>query len=360
MYNTFIYENPSSLQKDNTKFVPYATINVTDNEPSLTYFFIDEDGNPSKDFECKLDSETRMQIKKDLGEKLKAIAATNDEYSDDRLATLRAYLEGLFDKIIPPDLGNIIRKWDSEIIINITTNEQWIPWELLHDGNGYLGQRFMIFRLPRITRNNCNRRQHLIANGSKKKLIHIVGGGIGKDFTKKAKNSFNKIKKEGVDVEQIEGTRLIDLSKKINQGDILHFTCHGHVNPCYIQLNEIDNADINLTIEYIKSNEFEIKEDCFIFANACSSADASIIFGEFSNFGAEFYKKGSIFFIGTLGSIPTEFAIDFAKEFYNTLSRAKNIHLAFTETKKRMSIDGKIFINLYIIYGNPRYIWTIS
>ena len=376
------YEDPScfirfSDKMEEDELEPEATIHVLDNGHTLYYFFICNNGVILGDWHTHINYEVRKEMLNILEKKIYGISSTNDKYNKDRLKNLSGFGIELFKKLIPKELSEEINKLPAGKLICISTNERWIPWEILHDGHNFLGKRFLVFRLPRIDANsqiNSNNSNYS-SNSSRNELqidkivIHIIGENIDENLTRKAKEAFVILKKDtGINVHEIERTSLLDLMKTMNAGDILHFTCHGHNDPCYLQLTKEKNPEINLTIESFRNEDFKIKKGCSVFVNACGSADSTSILGEFSNFGIEFYKKGSKFFIGTLGCIPTEYAIEFAEEFYKSLSSVKIFPIAFKKTKRLMNQkydDSKIMDErknilcvLYIIYGNPKYALT--
>jgi hypothetical protein len=55
-----------------------------------------------------------------------------------------------FNLLIPPKVVEHAQKWESGSPIIISTNEQWIPWELLYDGQESWGRKFVLARCPRL------------------------------------------------------------------------------------------------------------------------------------------------------------------------------------------------------------------
>lgn len=97
-----------------------------------------------------------------------------------------------------------------------------------------------------------------------------------------------------------------------------------------------------------------MRPGCTVFANACNSASAQPLLGDFVSFGWELFVKGAVVYIGTVGAIPTKFALGFAEAFYGALNGDANGDLfrAFFEAK-RASVSNDPMHILYAIYGNP-------
>jgi hypothetical protein len=89
-----------------------------------------------------------------------------------------------------------------------------------------------------------------------------------------------------------------------------------------------------------------------VFANACGSARMASFLGEQRNFGWEFYKKGSAAYIGTLGLVPTEYAIEFAESFYGRLLDGATVGRALMDAKS-LAPQSNPFWLLYCLYGDP-------
>ncbi|MEM8718809.1 MAG: hypothetical protein AAGE84_05810 [Cyanobacteria bacterium P01_G01_bin.39] len=99
-----------------------------------------------------------------------------------------------------------------------------------------------------------------------------------------------------------------------------------------------------------------LKPGSFIFANACGSTVPVKAFNEFSSFGWEFYRQGADIFIGTLGIVPTKYAISFAENVYEELlSKDTQITVgqAIASAKKVAAEQHNFFWLLYCIYGDP-------
>jgi len=372
-----IYENPG----DNIDYAFYSppvsggiivdkTLNVTWNGISkLTYSLYHNSGIIEGDWEIE-NIGSKENIEHSLTEIASLITAIagkkflNEDENLSCLENMRGIGMTLFDRLIPEELRTVVKKWRSGEVLCISTNEQWLPWELINDGNGFWGERFLLFRIPRLKNNlalsdqksSTSKRQ--LASDKTIKVVHVVGGDITPIHVEKAKSVFKTISDPG-SVITLEKKSLVALMKQTDNADLLHFTCHGHSDPLYIQISDKDDKQLNLLITSLKNENFLLKNGCIVFSNACNSAAPTVIFGDFVSFGWEFYRKGAAIFVGPIGTIPTEYAIEFSLNFYKRLFENKaSIGKAFWDAKQDMSKKSNLFHLLYCLYGNPICIKT--
>jgi predicted phosphodiesterase len=367
------YENPGDYIDH--AFLPQSTIGNIKVDRFLHVDWIEDSGNERSKLYFTLYPEAEYWEKENVGTKEEIIALLTNIASDitdiarkkyknkeDELACLenmRGFGQYLFEKIIPEGLRNKVENWPSEKVLCISTNESWIPWELLDDGNGFWGERFLLFRIPRIKRDLLISEQrksipgNLPTTNKINNILHVIGGEIETLFTEKAKEVF-KAAENHASVITLEQRNFLDLMKQSGEADLLHFTCHGYTNPSYLQISGKTDKQLNLTIMSMKRKTFLIKNGSIVFSNACHSSSSDVIFGDFTNFGWEFYRKGTALFIGTIGTIPTEYAIEFSGNFYKWLLQSNvGAANAFREAKREMNKKNNFFHLLYCLYANP-------
>jgi len=378
--NITIYENPGNYigyaiypPTDIGGIIINKTLNVTWNGKSrLTYSLYHASGTIEGDWEIE-----NIGTKDDIDQFLTEIASLitaiagkkflNEDEELSCLENMRGVGMDLFDRLIPEELRIAVKKWQSGEVLCISTNEQWIPWELICDGNGFWGERFLLFRIPRLKNNlalndqksSISKRQ--ISSDKTIKVVHVVGGKIKKVHVEKAKSAFTRLTGTGqASVITLEKKSLAVLMKQTDNADLLHFTCHGRTNPLYIQISDKEDKQLNLLITSLKNETFLLKNGCIVFSNACNSAAPTVIFGDFVSFGWEFYRKGAALFIGSIGTIPTEYAIEFSINFYKRLFKGKaSIGKAFWDAKQDMKKKSNFFHLLYCLYGNPIFVKNI-
>ena len=155
---------------------------------------------------------------------------------------LRGVASSLFDQVIPEDLKPIIETWSRGEVLAISTNEQWIPWELLFDGTDFWGKKFIVTRYPRL----LDHRTHApIITAQKstrpvRRIVNVIGGGIPPCEKENAMKLFEEFI-GGVTVDILNEKPLAVLSDSLPKADLLHFTCHGHLDPHMLRLSDSES-----------------------------------------------------------------------------------------------------------------------
>ena len=287
--------------------------------------------------------------------------------SEEMWNSIRLSLQGigqnLFNNLVPSGVAERIQQWQSGFSVRVSTNEQWIPWELMYDGQDFLGNKFILTRYPRLkggyTTPNRNRPK---CEGFKKirKIVNVIGGNIKKPETQRASKLFNQFP-NSIIIKLLQEKPISLLVEALEQADILHFTCHGHLEPNLLQNSSGKSSIENLCLETV--TQLPLKPGSFVFANACTSTTPVQTFSEFTSFGWEFYRQGADVFIGTLGIVPTKYAISFAENFYEELLQQDpklTIVQAVAKAKKVAAQNNNFFWLLYCVYGNPDYYFKIN
>jgi len=263
----------------------------------------------------------------------------------------------LFDTLIPPRVGELLASWPADSILAISTNEQWIPWELMFDGQGFWGRKYILTRYPRPS-DHTKWPEESAEHGDSRviqKVVNVIGGGLQEDDSTRALRLFDSVAAR-VEIKNLRERAVAELSSAVATTDVLHCTCHGLLNPQLLRVAKDSSRVQNLAPETIRVLPLQVGS--LVFANACSSAAAALLFGTFNSFGWEFYVKGAEVFIGTLGAVPTKYAIEFAETIYahlfntnQSVSVGQALMLARQEAEKKQNI----FWLLYCVYGDPDY-----
>jgi hypothetical protein len=281
----------------------------------------------------------------------------NEDVWESLCLNLQGYGSYLYQKLIPPDLDREMKSWPAGATFVITTDEQWIPWELLHDGRDFWGRQYNFGRYPRLgdRRFPKDAKQH-VALRRLQRLVNVIGGGVyPAEEAERAAGMFRRLLPR-VSVEVLERKPLSALKGVLAKTDVLHCTCHGLLDPCRLQISATASPMENLLVESV--GLLPIEPGCLVFANACASDLPVLTFGKFNTFGWEFYKRGAGAFIGTLGPVPTVQAIRFAEAFYRELiddRGTRTIGEALTAAKKAAAQERNLFWLLYCLYGDPDY-----
>jgi hypothetical protein len=285
-------------------------------------------------------------------------ADPTDEEWEATCLNLEGVGQTLFNALIPSQLGDHVRKWKPGSRVMVSTNEQWIPWELIYDGQDFWGKKFIIGRCPRISDRSQfpqDERPTVEAPRQLRRIVNVVGGGVPQAEGRRAAKLFEQVL-PGVQVRLIEEEPVSVFSKALPGTDAIHCTCHGYLDPYLLQFAKEKTRILNLLPETIQ--RLPLEPGCMVFANACSSTVPLLTFGKFSSYGWEFYRRGAGVFVGTLGAVPTKHAVAFAESVYLNLfgqGAKPSVGEAVAEAKKAAANERNLFWLLYCIYGDPDY-----
>jgi CHAT domain-containing protein len=270
---------------------------------------------------------------------------------------LQSVCESLFKTLVPTQVAERVQKWDQGSYVIISTNEQWIPWELMYDGQSHWGDKFIIARYPRLSnRQNMptsDRPEGKIAQKIRK-VVNVVGGEVPPNEGQRASQLFKMLPSSLVML--LKEEPISALLKALPGTDAVHFTCHGYLEPPLLRIAKDKSRTQNIILEAVQKLPLEVGSLAFV--NACTSTAPVLIFGKFSNFGWEFYRRGAGVFIGTLGAVPTKYAVSFAEAVYNELfckDTKQTIGQAVASAKKIAEHEHNLFWLLYCIYGDPDF-----
>jgi hypothetical protein len=134
--------------------------------------------------------------------------------------------------------------------------------------------------------------------------------------------------------------------------DLLHCTCHGFLDPYILQVAANRRRTLNLSPDAVQL--LPLEPGSFVFANACASALPVLLFGRFTSFGWEFYRRGAEAFVGTLGAVPAGHAIAFAECVYEQMRCGKQtLGDALSSARRQAAQERNLFWLFYCVYGNP-------
>jgi hypothetical protein len=284
----------------------------------------------------------------------------SDERWESICFNLQSVGSNLFEMLIPSEVAKQMRTWKIGSPVIISTNEQWIPWELMYDGEDFWGKKFIIARSPRLRDSQDlpdKNRPESKGKRQIKRIVNIVGGDVPSSEAERATHLFsNLLPPEAVQL--LAKQPISSLVKAIPGTDALHFTCHGHLEPHLLQIAGDKNKTRieNLLPETIL--RLPLEPGSLVFANACASTVPVLTFGKFSSFGWKFYQRGADAFIGTLGAVPVKYAVNFAEIVYRELFNPDEkitIGQAVAKAKEVAANERNLFWLLYCIYGDPDF-----
>jgi len=285
----------------------------------------------------------------------------------------------LFSAMLPAGLQDHLRSLtqlapESKIILYINGPE-WIPWELMHDGEEFLGVSFQIARLPVKPLGEGYVTYEVEIKGRERRterIASVLGKGALMPAQEQAwEQSFSTMNipdHRVVLLAPANGPKvahLMEIFKDSNNApDILHITCHGDRpiggtsrKTAWTLDMEGPTFAVNIGLAEVQSLCAKAgfkKRSPLVFGNACSSAVNADT--EFTSFAAAFLAGGASAFVGTLAPISNTIAVDFASEFYKRLLIDEiPIGEALRETKRHFNTQAGVDPSwlFYCLYGSP-------
>jgi len=289
----------------------------------------------------------------------KAVLATG--LSENEVQSIWLNIQGLgkdiYDRFLSEEIKSRAQCWPDGTVVAVASNDKWIPWELLYDGQDFWGSKFILTRIPKVPdRKVFSKLDQPIPTfntSSSSRVVNVVGGQLGANYTEQVRKLFGFMSQlNGALVEIKECCNLYEVLTAMENADLVHFTCHGSIDPFpNLQLAHEAMSPVScmnaLNIQHLHNIHQSL-----IFTNACTSAGTGSMIGELRNFGWEFYKRGAGAYIGTLGLIPTRPAISFAEMFYRELFSGKNVGYALRNAKINADRNNPFWL-LYCLFGNP-------
>ncbi len=276
-----------------------------------------------------------------------------------------------FTELLPSDLQKAVNNLADGGFLRIYLHRsaEWVPWELLHDANDYLGLRLHVVRLPLMSRT-----EHIrgVQNKDVRHVYNLLGRDILPDallpnwaqtFAAFANGGGNWETRCPTGAAQATFASWDELSAAgTSAADIIHVTCHGGLrdderSPYYWSL-DLHGVAWNYRIAIDDLRDFALSGKPLVFGNACASAGGGGAgsIGGLHGLGAAFMMSGALNFIGTFAPITQQTSVGFATTFYSNLLAAApplTIAEALLQTKKSNANPTDPSYLFYCLYGPP-------
>lgn len=287
----------------------------------------------------KLEDLSKLQTK--IDEQFRSDMDTLDPSVGGQIAT-GGYFSLVYDPLVPESLQRLLKATqpdhagDAPPVLRIHTDPSldWIPWEIAHDGDEYLGLRFRIARLPIVP---LGRDSQAPRDPWRVAQIYNFLGEFVLDagLVSKWEQTFPVIGAAGVNEKRLPDAvaqrfpRVGDVEAAAVDASIVHFTCHGGLKDAgteggsFWTLNHKQPANPQFKIHapIVRALKTKLpKTQPLIFGNACgSSGQAAGSGGLVNTFGSLFVQAGASGFVGSFAPIAKDRAIEFAQTFYKYL-----------------------------------------
>jgi hypothetical protein len=344
---------------------------------------INADGSNWHRFHIELKPDDVGAINSDLQRAIQDVSNSFDEsdgtYDDtynDSLKKLADTGNWAFNKIFLEQEREIIRKvLKAGASIQFSSEDYFIPWELLYDGPrddemdvmNFWGMRHIISRALILTAR---------PDGIVSPKIQAPCPQVGLIAYSDLKNVKNiEIPK----LEELDKGKKIRLShcppmssndpnqhskqlKTLHRffGESMHIThlaCHADVNKEKISEScLVVSDDFPITMQDFEREEFKIKDNPFVILNACLTG---IISPRHScNWAIQFYKRGVRGVLATEFLVPDWFAAAFIEELYSNFLSGVTIGKALINTRRLFWQKGNPLGLAYSLYAPPSIIIT--
>lgn len=331
-------------------------------------FLLDGQTNPESHLQSVMDFDLITEFIKEI-ENLSNIslaiqANPNDsEFNPDILNELKTLGETFYLQFFPKEIADKLRMTNEKFLhFNIDQGLGDIPWELLHDGEAFLSDKFFIGKTVKgaarhQSEPDRDKIKMLIVVDPTEDLKWAEKEGEELFRTLKAKVSPSKLELSFIGGRQISKLKLLSLIKDKN---IIHYS--GHL---YFSENPLENGWLLANQKVLKARE--IKNCGFstdlVFSNSCESqknANPESNPGIMNYFAGSFLMSGIRCFIGTnWETIDNEKTLDFTIRFYlsllNDKSVGESLYLAREYARRNYNSSDLTWGN-YSLHGVPNYV----
>lgn len=222
-------------------------------------------------------------------------------------------------------------------IIQVSSEDFFIPWELLYDGSlssinvsDFWGMQYIVSRaliqdarpgdfVPPVIKASRPRIGVIAYN----QLEYVSSQEIPalKELRKQKRISLSLLRP----LDAREHHRELDefgkfLSKKL---EVTHLACHAYTGQPLSQSYLLVSDDFTITIEDLRVREFEIKHNPLVILNACLTGTMNPL--STSNWASLFWERGARGVLATEFRVPDWFAASFVIELYQHLLSGKPI-----------------------------------
>ncbi|HNW39774.1 MAG TPA: tetratricopeptide repeat protein [Candidatus Omnitrophota bacterium] len=243
-----------------------------------------------------------------------------------------------------------------------------IPWELIFDGENFLGLKFSLGRLVRSKGESTAPQYRNLTDSLKMLVLADPNGDLKSAYLEglNIKNQFShKTRRVQLDFKSTNiGKHYV--KKNICDYDIVHFAGH-----CEFDKSQINECGWVLSDGVFKTDDIlKMGQSCslpaLVFSNACNSAQVNpaLIDSEYqrTNYGmaSAFLFAGVRHYVGAIRKIEDKASLIFAREFYfrliSGISLGESLRLARLKLVKEEGLASLHWVN-YLLYGDPGFIF---
>ena len=275
------------------------------------------------------------------------------------------FWDHLLSRLIKEKLKN-----SSPCALTLSLDEELIqfPWELIFDGEDFLGLKFSLGRLVRSKGDSASLQYRNLSDSLKMLILANPNGDLKSAYLEglNIKNQFShKTRKVQVDFKSTDIDRHY-VKKNICDYDIVHFAGHCEFDRIESKDSGWVLSDGVLKVADILKMGQSGSLPALVFSNACHSAQVNfdLVDAEYQrvNYGmaSAFLFAGVRHYIGSIRKIEDKASLVFAQEFYTKLisgtSVGESIRLAKLKLVKDYGLASLHWVN-YLLYGDPEFVF---
>jgi CHAT domain-containing protein len=280
--------------------------------------------------------------------------------SPDLLGELKSLGETFFDQFFPEEISRELKFTNEKYLhLNLDLGLKDIPWEMLYDGNQFLGDKFCIGKTVKGSTGNLK-----IEESKKIKMLIIADPTEDLEWAQREGEELFKILSEKVsqnilELQFLSGSQItkLKLLSHIKGKNIIHYAGHLFFSDEPMENGWLLSGNKVLKAREIVNSGFAAN---LVFSNSCQSSksiDSNVNSSIMNYFAGSFLSSGINSFIGTNWEVSdNEKTLDFTKRFYLNIFKGKSLGESLFQSRefaRRNYESWDITWANYTLHGSP-------
>lgn len=279
---------------------------------------------------------------------------------------LKALGAELCRQLLSPELVRLL--WDHRQqlrIVQVTSFEPYIPWELLrleHPDTQEIDDRFLAeYGLVR-TRSGA-KPPATLASGVWRYVFGAYPSASLPKVDAEADYLTRQLAQRGVTPQPIPAEPVAFLAALAQPDfDVLHVSCHGETSMDKMDASVLILGDrrtpqgverVTVSATTVQATARLKARHPLVFLNACKTGQPSPSLTDWGGWSAVFFKAGAGAFVGTSWSVYDKPAAKFAEAFYDAFRAGRTLTEAAVAARAAAKASGDASWLAYVVYGHP-------
>ncbi|MFH0828387.1 MAG: CHAT domain-containing protein, partial [Candidatus Omnitrophota bacterium] len=282
--------------------------------------------------------------------------------------SLKKHGQFLWEQLLTRPIKRALKEsGNNDLVLSLEEELVGIPWELIFDGNEFLGLKFNIGRLIRSQREEALPRYRAFSPKQRMLILADPTADLKSAYAEglNIRKQFDKFRdKISIDFKSTN-INTFYVKKSLREYDIVHFAGHCECDDS----NPRETGWLLRDGRFTASDILSIGEDSFfpslVFSNACQSAQVNkgLIQADYQektySLASAFLFSGVRHYIGVIQRIEDSVSFVFAKAFYAHLLKGGTVGEAVRRGRLRLVKEFGInscFWASYLLYGAPNFV----